>query len=207
MNHRYNKFLIVSSVVLLILGIYSYFYNDLIKEPVSADSSITSSLDPNNTTPIIIDDKVTQDTSFLLDLSSISSINIDTSLFSDLGFNLLVDNNIKLEPVPYGRDNPFSPINKSPLNTSLRTDFATLISSRSAVLNGALEGVTSNNIYFEYGPTPALGKLTSKITPSLVGNFASNITGLNSTTTYYYRAAANIKGSITFGEIMSFITN
>jgi hypothetical protein len=144
-------------------------------------------------------------------LVSLTKIKIDTSLFGDQSFKALVDNNIKLEPIPYGRTNPFSPTEGRVLiNTAvspIKTNPATLISEKSAVLNGGIEGVTSDNIYFEYGTVQTLGKVTPKVIPSLIGNFASNIAGLTPKTTYYFRSVANIGGKQSFGEIMSFNTN
>lgn len=209
MHKKYNHFLIISFVGVLILGVYSYFYNDLISEAASNESSIASSLDDNGITETV--KSVSDDVAFLMKLVSLKTINIDTSLFEDKAFNLLVDNNIKLEPVPFGRVNPFSPIDNfrasSQSSYILKTNLPTLVSTVGATLNGSLAGVSSNNIYFEYGTTETLGKSTSKVTPSLAGIFSSNLTGLAPKTTYFFRAVANINGTINFGEVISFNTN
>ena len=219
MHKKYNKFLIASLIIASILGVYSYFYSGSNSEAATVDgedSPITSSLNTTTTstnTTVATSNQVAEDTAFLMKLVSLTKIKVDKSLFSNKAFQLLVDNNIKLEAVPYGRTNPFSPTDGSMVNTnskvvfSLKTNPATLITSKSVILNGSLEGATSDNIYFEYGLTDTLGKVTPKVIPSLVGNFASNLIGLTSKTTYFFRAVANINGALTFGDITSFTTN
>lgn len=220
MHKKYNKFLIVSFIVVSILGVYSYFYNDLRSEAATTadgESPLTSSLDTTTTTStntVTASSQATEDTAFLMKLVSLTKIKVDSSLFNNKAFQLLVDNNIKLETVPYGRTNPFSPTTGSVVNANnnkitflLKTNPATLMTSKSAILNGSLEGATSDNIYFEYGTTETLGKVTPKVIPSLIGNFASNLIGLTSKTTYFFRAAAFVNGALTLGDITSFTTN
>lgn len=213
MKHRkYSTFLIISFVAVSILGVYSYIYN-LKSEAASSDNAISSSLDSvsGSLSKTNTSDKTNEDIAFLMKLASLNKINIDTSLFGNQSFKLLVDNNIKLEQVPYGRSNPFSPTDKIIVNNkptySLKTINATAISSTTAVLNGSIEGTTSNNIYFEYGTTELLGKVTPKVIPSLVGSVGSNLTLLNPKTKYFFRIVANINGLVIFGDIMSFTTN
>jgi len=218
MHKKYNKFLVIAAILVLILGAYSYFYNDLVSEAATADEegAITSSLNSTvgNVAPVSdVSAQATEDTSFLMKLNSLTTIKVDTSLFEDQGFKLLKDNNIKLTPESYGRVNPFAPTggrtvaNNAPA-FSLKTIPATTITNKSAILNGSLDGITSNNIYFEYGLTKeSLNKTTPKVTTSLVGNFGSTITGLTSNTEYFFKAVANINGNTTAGDIISFKTN
>lgn len=215
MHKKYNKFLIVSFIVVFIFGVYSYFYNNLRSEAATTADPITSSLDTTTTATNVVatSSQATEDTAFLMKLVSLTKIKVDSSLFNNKTFKLLVDNNIKLEAVPYGRTNPFSPTTSSVTNINnavtflLKTNPATLITNKSAILNGSLEGATSDNIYFEYGITNTLGKVTPKVIPSLIGNFASNLIGLTSKTTYFFRAAAFINGVLTLGDITLFTTN
>ncbi len=213
MHRKYNKFLIISFVLVFILGAYSYFYNSFVKEASSADSSLTSSLTTSAPTEATtISQKAAEDTAFLMNLRTLTNIKIDADIFKDKSFNLLVNNKPSLEQAPYGRENPFSPTDK-PAVTNKATIFIITkapsnVTNKSAVLNGTLEnGATSNNIYFEYGTTQDLGKATPKTTASLVGSFASAIPNLTSKTTYFYRAAANVNGSMVFGDLISFNTN
>lgn len=213
MHRKYSNFLIISFVGVLVLGVYSYFNNELKVSASSSGGDITSSLDTSGVAPVSNtgDAKTAEDIAFLTKLIALKTIKIDTSILNDQAFKLLVDNNIKLDPVPYGRTNPFSPTDKVVANNkttiSIKTNLATLISSKSAILNGSLEGATSNNVYFEYGTTDTLGKTTPKVTPSMIGSYSTTVTGLLPKTTYFYRLTVNINGVVTSGDIMSFSTN
>lgn len=216
MHKKYNKFLIVSFILISLLGIYSYFYKDLKSEAATSDSSITSSL--NGATPLsqVGSDGAITDTAFLMNLDSLKKIKIDTSLLESKPFKLLIDNNIKLEPVPYGRINPFAPTDNVVVNNvvnnntpvaSVKVNPPTQVTDKSAIVSGSLDGAKSNNVYFEYGLALTFGKTTPKVIPSLVGNFSYKIIGLSSKTTYFFRAAANINGVLTFSDTISFNTN
>jgi len=214
MHKKYSKLLIVSLIGLIIFGYYSYFYNDMKSEAAtSADEEpLTSSVGTADPAPVVVENtKATEDTAFLMKLASLRTIKVDASLFSSKTFSSLIDNNVKIDPVPYGRINPFAPtenniISNKPAYT-IKTGVVSQITNKSAILSGSIEGVNSNNIYFEYGITDAMGKVTPKVIPSMIGNFSSLIISLDSKTTYYYRVAATINGNISYGEIMTFNTN
>ncbi len=209
MHRKYNKFLIVSFIGVLIFGFYTYFYNDLRSEAASSDGTLTSSLDiTNGANSQSV--KANEDTVFIIKLISLNNLKIDKDLFSENSFRLLIDNNIKLETPLYGRVNPFSPTDVKDIANKtviVKTNGAVSITNKSAILAGSIEGGTSNSVYFEYGPTATFGKVTPKLTLSLIGNFSSNIIGLTQKTTYYYRSVANINGANVYGEVMSFNTN
>lgn len=215
MNKKYSRFLIVTFVLASVFGVYSYFYNDLESEAATGDSqsALASSLTTDSITSQASGNKTSDDTAFLMKLASLKKIKIDTSILTSHSFKSLVDNHIKLEKVPYGRVNPFSPTGDYVPSTikatefTLKTSIATLIINKSATLNGSLTGETSSNIYFEYGPTEDLGNKTAKVTPATNGDFSAVITALTPKTTYYFRAAANVNGTISYGEIMSFKVN
>ncbi len=213
MHHRkYSNFLVLLFVAVSILGVYRYFASDL-KATAATQSGLTSSLsdsDNSKTSTTTTNKKTLEDISFLKTLSSLNQIKIDSSLFEEMIFRSLVDNNIKLEKVPYGRKNPFSPVDRTVNNISsflISALPATGITTNSAQLNGSLEGVTSTNIYFEYGSSEAFGKITQKVTPSLVGGLVVNVNQLNSKTKYFYRVVVNVNGILSYSETMSFITN
>lgn len=210
MHKKYNKFLVISFVGVFILGVYSYFYNDFIGEVSSAENSLTSSLETNvpTGTGSVTSENVSVNTSFIMDLATLTRIKVDSTIFKDQAFKLLVDNSIPLGEAPYGRINPFSPADKNAkISFILKSIPATSVTSNSAILNGSFEGSAPNNIYFEYGVSETLGNKTPKLAASSVGNFASMLSGLNSKTTYYYRSVASINGNIVYGELISFKTN
>lgn len=79
----------------------------------------------------------------------------------------------------------------------------------SAVLNGSYNsnGEPFTDVRFEYGPTSALGSMTSyvrKTDPS--GSFNHTLTGLSPNTTYYFRAMGANNGGPGFGSMLSFTT-
>jgi len=126
MHKKYNKFLIVSFIIVFIFGVCSYFYNDLRSEAATVDeegSPLTSSLDTTTTTTNTVNtsSQATEDTAFLMKLTSLTKIKINSSLFASKAFQLLVDNNVKLDAVPYGRTNPFSPTENSIVATTTET--------------------------------------------------------------------------------------
>ncbi len=213
--HTYNKLLIVVAVALLVGGVYMYFSNGLSVQAADSSSSLvssnTSSSSNGNAVTGTGDQQIAEDTAFLETLTSLTKINIDPSLFSDKSFQALNDNTVVLEQVTPGRPNPFAPIDTTGgavVVSPVITNDATQITARTAILNGAtsnLQGVTST--YFEYGPTPTLGRVTPPVSQSLIGSFVSNISGLTSGTTYFYRAAAKANGSILYGDVVSFTTN
>jgi len=109
--------------------------NDLKSEAaVDEEGALSSSLDTGtSSSPSIIvpTGKASEDTAFLMKLASLNNIKIDVSIFTDQSFQILVDNKIKLEPVPYGRKNPFSPVEgfisyTAPVNENATIDPNTL---------------------------------------------------------------------------------
>jgi hypothetical protein len=73
------------------------------------------------------------------------------------------------------------------------TDPADDLTAYAAILNGSLtdmDGNTSLDVYFEWGPTDEYGETTTPETLAETGVFDAGITGLESHTTYHFRAVA-----------------
>jgi hypothetical protein len=214
MKNIYNKFLIISTILLFIGGVYLYLSKDLNSEtlvPVALGSSLESS---NVTTPVDTSkENIDSNISFLTKLASLKKINIDTALFKNLAFNALKNNSVKIEKVPAGRVNPFAPtvddsIDTSQILSNVVTNQPTQVTDKTAILNGTLN--TTNNVtdlYFEYGNKIELGTTSEKIKQSLVGTFVKNISGLIPKTTYFFKACAKINNIASCGEVISFTTN
>jgi hypothetical protein len=152
--------------------------------------------------------------SFISTLSSVKNLKVDTSIFSNVLFSKLKDNSVKIESVEPGRPNPFAPINsnqsKDPTIPKVITTTPTLITDRSVVLNGQVNlSLTDKvtDIYFEYGPSENLGKVTPSVSQSLVGTFVKSVTGLFPRTAYFFKACARINQVVVCGEIVPFTTN
>ncbi len=214
MKNIYHTFLIGFAITLLLGSSFLYFYNGLSSEAAVSDSPLSSSNSSSGAVSTnTLNSKINSDTAFLAKLISLTKIKIDTKLFSDPIFQSLHDNNVPLEEVNTGRANPFAPIDENLPVTSIIlspvvTNQPAQITDKTAELRGAINSIaTVSGSYFEYGPTPSLGKSTTSTAQSLVGTFATKVTGLSSGTTYFYRAVAKINNVLQYGEIVSFNTN
>ncbi len=215
MKKLYNKFLIISTLFLVIGGMYLYSSNQLDSKgvvPVAFGSSLASS---NGGDPSVLgnssSDKISADIAFLATLVELKKIEIDTSIFTNESFNKLQNNIVIIEPVIAGRLNPFAPISATSNNSAsskVVTNQPTKITSLSAVFNGTLNttaGVTDT--YFEYGiSSQGMGNITTITKQSLVGTFLKNVTGLTPKTSYSFRACAKINNIAICGETVSFTT-
>ena len=213
MKNTYNTFLISFSAILVALGFYIYFNGFAVQAAVSSTSHISSQNGDSPLTSISdSNDKISADTAFLLSLTSLTKIKIDISLFNNELFEKLNDNTVHLEQPDPGRPNPFAPIdssigNPTSIASPIITDQPVKITNKTAVLSGTISNLTGvTNTYFEYGPTPTLGKITPQAPPSLIGTFIINIIGLSPQTTYFYRAVAKVNGVPLYGEVVSFDT-
>lgn len=214
MKRLYNKFLIVSTIGLIIGGIYLYLSDKLNEDIVNVafGSSLVSTVD-GVSGGSVLDEKINSDISFLTTLVSLKKINIDTTLFSNKSFNALVNNAVKIEPVAAGRQNPFSPISATSSTGAVSalkviTDPVSGLTNTTAVFNGTVNVATGvTDTYFEYGATDKMESVTTTVKQSLVGTFIKNVSGLTPKTTYFYRACAKINGIKLCGDTVSFNTN
>lgn len=212
MNKTYHKFLIIFAIFLFFGGVYLYFSNG-VRSEAALSSSLDSSSSTNTDSLVSSDEKINSDIAFIASLASLKRIKIDTTLFSNKSFQNLNDNTVKIEAGISGRINPFAPIiidsfGNSMSITSVKTNDPLEVKINTAVLSGSvLDTTLVTSSYFEYGETGAFGQKTSQSTISLIGTFIANVTGLNSKTTYFYKACAKINGATICGDIVSFYTN
>ena len=208
-----NKILIFLVIVIIFSGMFLYFSNTSKSEAATSkttDSALSSTTTISGNTGV--DSKrIAIDTAFISKLTSLTSIKIENSLFSNKSFLILKDNNIDIKLESVGRVNPFATIGSDVVKTTTSseqvvTNEPTQITASSVVLNGTVSETSSNNVYFEYGNTETLGKTTNMLKQSLIGGFTSNISGLTSKTKYFYRAVSKINNSLVYGEIISFST-
>lgn len=212
----YNKFLIVSTIVIFISGFYLYSLNDLNAKggiPVAFGSSLSSSTGADPVVASSVKNEVDSDILFLATLAIMKKITIDTTLFADKFFNGLINNKVELTPVVPGRTNPFAPIgSKGDSNfvpiPAVVTGQPTEVTSSTAILNGTIKVSDETTVaYFEYGTTPSLGSITTNTKPSLIGTFIKSVSGLTPQTNYFARACTNTNKIKLCGEVISFITN
>lgn len=147
---------------------------------------------------------------FLALLLNIRSIKLDDSLFTSPAFSALADLSRPINPdTDPGRVNPFAPIgaDSAVVSTQVTTSNPSAITATSSSLNGVLSvGGPSITRWFEYGPTPALGTMTTPKPQSNPGAFSEQITGLLPNTTYYVKVSASIAGQVIAGAQVSWKT-
>ncbi len=121
------------------------------------------------------------------------------------GSNIPVTQTVTISTTQY---QPYYP----PVVTNLVpvTTIATNVTMTSARLNGLIPQISnasSVNAYFEYGTSYSLGYQTNSqaVSAYTLTNYFDTIS-TQPNTTYYYRAVMNQNGSITKGDIVSFVT-
>lgn len=213
MSKGVKIFVIVIGIIAILIFAFSYLGNST---PSSADTSLTSSAAtsalPGGGGAVAPIDSAS---SFSTLLSSINSINLDTSIFSNPGYVALRNNPVALGTAIIGRQNPFAPIG---------TD--TAISQQSGALQvqtlapGKVVGISAEfgalitasslaptTVVFQYGPNDTFGNASAPVAVSKNGTALFTVTGLTPSTTYYVEAVAVQGSTTTTGNIMSFTTS
>lgn len=162
-------------------------------------NSVTGKFEPTTITSTSVDwsdvlNKPTIDTSFTNELQTLSISN-DTLYLTNGGF-------VKL---PASSSSALLP----PIAT---TQVATNIQSFTATLNGTVNANgLSSTVIFEWGLTTAYGNnataTQSPVTGTSVVAVGATLTGLQSSTTYYYRIKATNAVDVTYSSNMSFTTS
>ncbi len=111
------------------------------------------------------------------------------------------------QPVPTPTPTPGTPVTVPTVITKL----ATGIGDTSTLLNGSVSSVSAaaTESWFEWGPTPALGRLTQRRNHGFVqgAEFSVALSGLAPNTVYYFRAVAENPAGRAFGSVFSFRTS
>ena len=211
-----KKVKIVVIIVFLAAGIIGaglYFRN---KESVSNTGPLSSSVSPAAGVPVAMTNN--QNNEFSTLLSTIKSITIDTSIFTNPAYLALRDYPITLGSDIKGRPNPFAPVGNdtgsiSGLVSTTKVQFETLqpnkITATTAELGAqALVSTTEqSNVIFEYGINDLFGKGTGPVALTKNGTALFRITDLLPETTYFVRAVLTQGSTITVGNTMTFTTS
>ena len=101
---------ITFGLILLTLGILFYF--NFVKEDVVVRDSLTVS----TTTTNILGKEIARA------LNQIESLNLDTSLFDEVGYQRLVPSDQEIPILPWGKNSPFDPIDYEGLDEPIGLD-------------------------------------------------------------------------------------
>jgi hypothetical protein len=216
MSKKIKIFALISLGIIVVIILISVLGNSSTPTPTgplgsSSAAGVASS--PNATS-------VPNDFSLLL--STVKSINIDTSIFTDPTYKTLRDHPIDLGTEDIGRPNPFAPVGidigtisgtgsttTAPAAASI--DVQTLQPSKVSTTSASfgaritLPDASPATLTFEYGPTDLFGSVTTPLAVTATGNYFANVTGLAPGTTYNVRAVL-VQGSSKNGTTMVFTT-
>ncbi len=228
MSKKVKIFGIVIAIIIVLLIIFTYVGNNNATTPATTPSSPAMATASDTTTGLsssagtqavvpggggAVTSAMSNDT-FTALLSSINSISLDTSIFSNPAYKALRDYPIMLGTAIIGRQNPFAPIgtdtgsSQAATSVSVQTLTPSKVLSTSAEL-GALattQSTAPTTVVFQYGTSDALGSATSPVNVTKSGTALFTVTGLTAGTSYYVQAVA-VQGSTTAtGTLMTFTT-
>jgi hypothetical protein len=214
MSKGVKIFAIVAGIIVVLIVVISHVGNS---SAPSSDTSLTSSTGTATALPggggavVPIDSS----SSFSALLSSINSINLDTSIFSNPGYLALRNNPVDLGTAIIGRQNPFAPIGTDTAapqqqgSLQVQTLAPGKVLSTSAEFGALITAplLAPTTVVFQYGTSDTLGNASSPVTVSKNGTALFTVTGLAPSTTYYVEAVAVQGSTTTTGTIMSFTTS
>ena len=214
MSKKVKIFAIVGLVIAAIIAAMTF-----IKKPGStpapSNNGIASSAQKAAGVPLPTTSSAPSEFSLLL--STINSINIDTSIFTDSAYRALRDYPITLGTDVKGRPNPFAPIG---VDTGSITGVAPVVQVQfDTIQPGKVTATTAEfgaqaivstpetaSVVFEYGINDLLGSATAPVALGKDGTVLYRVTGLAPATTYYVRAVLAQGSMTTPGNIMTFTT-
>ncbi len=207
MSKKVKIFSIIILAIAVLIWVASRAGGNDTPTPVS-NNPLSSSVEtlPATTIPIATDNE------FATLLSSVKSISIDDSIFSNPAYRALRDHPINIGTDVVGRSNPFAPVGTDGSDLSSAPTVATLqpgkITSTSAELSAGVTFATSApvTVVFQYGPTDQFGAVTSPLTLTKSGTAVATIIGLSPNTTYHVQAVAVVGSTTTNGNTMTFTT-
>ena len=216
MSKKIKIFAIIALVIALIIVVVTIVSKKSSVVPRVSDSPLSSSA-ASKVAGVPLQTTSAPVSEFSGVLSSIKSIILDTTIFTDPAYLALRDYPITLGSDYRGRPNPFAPVGYdigtiSGVVAASEVQFETLqpgkITAKTAEFGAQaiLSTTDQANVVFEYGTNDMLGSATAPVGLSKSGTALVRVTGLTPATTYYVRAVLT-QGSITkTGNIMTFTT-
>lgn len=211
-----NKKLKIIAIVVLLAGIFFAVTQMLPKKKSTASSLLTKETGTLGTTPMAAPSPTALSGDFAMALSTITGIDLDTTLFANPSYKALRDYPVNLGTDTVGRVNPFAPVgvdDSNPIATDNSSQVQTLqpakVTSTTAEFSAqvTLGNKVPATVVFEYGTTDTFGSASTPTAVKTTGAVVSRITTLAPATTYYVRAVL-VQGAVTtIGNTMTFITS
>lgn len=205
-----SKKIKVFAIIILIIA--AIVYASTFFDRGNADTP-TSPLNSSSKGAGISSNTVQKPSDFSVLLSTIKSIEIDTSIFNNSAYQTLRDYPVILGSDIVGRSNPFAPVGvDEPIGVSNQIQFETLqpakVTSTTAEFGAQalLSNTNQANVIFEFGTTTLLGSATSPVSLTKNGTVLYTALGLSANTKYYVRAVLSQGGNTTVGDTMTFNT-
>ncbi|MDB5255137.1 MAG: hypothetical protein JWL92_513 [Candidatus Nomurabacteria bacterium] len=207
MSKKVKIFAIVVGIIAVAILAFSYLGNN-------APVANTTGLSTTAGTAVTSANGTVPSGNFLQVLSTIDSITLDTSIFSNAGYKALRDFPLSLGTAVIGRQNPFAPIGSDSTGTTtvapiqVQTLTPAKITSTSAEFGALVTtgSTAASTVVFQYGLNDTLGSATTPVKVTTSGTALFSVTGLTPATTYYVQAVAVQGSSTATGTIMNFIT-
>ena len=214
MNKKLKTILILLVVVVIIGIVANYFIqNKKTPSPVAQNPLTASSRAAGVAVQTVPTAAVTE---FSMLLSTIKSISIDTSLFTNRSYLSLRDFPITLGTEIVGRPNPFAPVGYDTAigttTTDMQVQFETLqpgkVTSTTAEFGGQalLSDTTGATVVFEYGISDLFGSATPPVAMGKNGTALFTASGLTPATLYHVRAVLVQGSNTTVGNTTTFTT-
>lgn len=205
MSKKIKIFAGIVLIIVVIIGIASFS-----GKKATTDSNGLSST--NDLLPITTTQPVQGKSEFSSMLSTVTSINIDQSLFSSASYRALRDYPVVLGSEIAGRINPFAPVGTdSPVdivNPVMQTLQPGKVTSTTAEFSAQVAFTTTApvSVVFQYGTTDQFGSATTPVILAKSGTVLVTVKNLTPNTTYKVQAVAVVGSTTTNGNTMSFTT-
>lgn len=213
MSKKVKIFGVVVIVIAVIIFATSFLGKKKIDAPAKSTSPLSSSTGAIPLPGVTANTSKTSVDEFSSLLSSIKSITIDTSLFSNPAYKMFRDFPVSLGSDIVGRTNPFAPVGTDvggniPADVVIQTLQSGKISSTTAEFGAqvTVADTVPTSVIFEYGISDTFGSATPVVVVTKSGTVLSTATKLLPETTYYVRAVAARGSNTTNANITSFTT-
>jgi len=219
MSKRVKIFSATIVAIALLIYATSLFSNKSSDAPSNSQLTTTSTTPlgqgagiPGGAVPAPSGQANTKGSEFALLLTSVKSISIDTSIFTNPAYKALRDFPVTLGTDTIGRVNPFAPVGSDAAvgaaNLTIQTLQPGKVTSTTAEFAAQVSFSTTApvSVVFQYGTSDVFGRATAPSVMTKSGTALQLVKDLQPNTTYYVQAVAVVGSATTTGNTMSFTT-